>query len=35
MTDAAAAEEKTLIQFFGDDYEVFRQRTPTRIPFVP
>nr|POE59370.1 protein-s-isoprenylcysteine o-methyltransferase [Quercus suber] len=28
------AEEKTLIQFFGEDYQVFRQRTPTGIPFV-
>ncbi|TKA29792.1 hypothetical protein B0A50_03156 [Salinomyces thailandicus] len=28
------AEEKTLMAFFGKDYEDFRKRTPTGIPFI-
>ncbi|KAF9226568.1 ICMT-domain-containing protein [Gyrodon lividus] len=29
------AEEKALVQFFGNDYEAYRRRVGTRIPFVP
>lgn len=29
-----AAEEKSLVRFFGKDYEAFRERTRTGIPFV-
>ncbi|KAK3068423.1 farnesyl cysteine-carboxyl methyltransferase [Teratosphaeriaceae sp. CCFEE 6253] len=29
------AEERTLVQFFGDDYRAYRKRVGTRIPFVP
>jgi len=29
------AEEKALVQFFGNDYEVYRRRVGTRIPFIP
>lgn len=29
-----AAEERLLVIFFGEDYENFRRRTPTGIPFV-
>ncbi|KAF8845841.1 ICMT-domain-containing protein [Paxillus ammoniavirescens] len=29
------AEEKALVQFFGDDYEAYRRRVGTRIPFIP
>lgn len=28
------AEEKQLVSFFGQDYENFRKRTPTGIPFI-
>lgn len=28
------AEEKTLVEFFGTDYEAYRRRTRTGIPFV-
>jgi len=28
-------EEKTLVQFFGNDYEVYRRRVGTWIPFIP
>ncbi|KAI6812372.1 farnesyl cysteine-carboxyl methyltransferase [Hortaea werneckii] len=28
------AEESTLVKFFGEDYENFRKRTPTGIPFI-
>ena len=28
------AEERTLVDFFGKDYEAFRQRTGTGIPFI-
>ena len=28
------AEEMTLVDFFGSDYEEYRKRTPTGIPFV-
>ncbi|KAI7154565.1 prenyl cysteine carboxyl methyltransferase-like protein Ste14 [Hortaea werneckii] len=28
------AEESTLVKFFGEDYEKFRKRTPTGIPFI-
>jgi len=28
-------EEQALVIFFGDDYKAFRQRVPTRIPFIP
>jgi len=30
-----AAEERTLVEFFGDDYREYRKRVGTRIPFVP
>ena len=29
-----SAEESTLVKFFGEDYENFRKRTPTGIPFI-
>ncbi|KAF9247313.1 Isoprenylcysteine carboxyl methyltransferase family-domain-containing protein [Melanogaster broomeanus] len=29
------AEEKALVQFFGNEYEVYRRRVGTRIPFIP
>lgn len=29
------AEEKALIQFFGDEYRTYRGRVGTKIPFVP
>ncbi|KAK1086183.1 farnesyl cysteine-carboxyl methyltransferase [Friedmanniomyces endolithicus] len=29
------AEERTLVEFFGDDYREYRKRVGTRIPFVP
>ncbi|KAK5135518.1 hypothetical protein LTR08_005153 [Meristemomyces frigidus] len=28
------AEERKLVEFFGKDYEAFRRRTPTGIPFI-
>ncbi|KAK4546619.1 hypothetical protein LTR36_001836 [Oleoguttula mirabilis] len=28
------AEERTLVEFFGKDYEAFRKRTPTGIPLI-
>ncbi|GAA5992047.1 hypothetical protein JCM10908_000716 [Rhodotorula pacifica] len=28
-------EERYLVQFFGKEYEDYRRRVPTRIPFVP
>ncbi|KNZ81540.1 Protein-S-isoprenylcysteine O-methyltransferase [Termitomyces sp. J132] len=34
-TKYGAAEEKALIEFFGDDYLKYRQRVGTKIPFVP
>lgn len=30
-----AAEEKLLVQFFGEDYRSYRRRVGTKIPFVP
>lgn len=32
--DCPSAEERTLVEFFGKDYEAFRKRTPTGIPFI-
>ncbi|WPH02865.1 Hypothetical protein R9X50_00573300 [Acrodontium crateriforme] len=32
--DRIIAEEKSLVRFFGKDYEAFRERTRTGIPFV-
>ncbi|EGO02186.1 hypothetical protein SERLA73DRAFT_177994 [Serpula lacrymans var. lacrymans S7.3] len=29
------AEEKALVKFFGDEYEKYKRRVPTRIPFIP
>lgn len=29
------AEEKYLINFFGDDYRKYRGRTAVAIPFIP
>jgi protein-S-isoprenylcysteine O-methyltransferase Ste14 len=31
----ATEEEKSLINFFGDDYVQYRRRVKTRIPFIP
>jgi protein-S-isoprenylcysteine O-methyltransferase len=28
-------EEKALVKFFGKDYEDYRRRVGTKIPFVP
>ncbi|KAN0097499.1 Isoprenylcysteine carboxyl methyltransferase (ICMT) family domain containing protein [Tylopilus felleus] len=28
-------EERALVQFFGNDYEVYRRRVRTWIPFIP
>ena len=30
----ATAEERYLVEFFGKDYENYRKRTMTGIPFV-
>ncbi|CAG7848608.1 Protein-S-isoprenylcysteine O-methyltransferase; AltName: Full=Farnesyl cysteine carboxyl methyltransferase; Short=FCMT; AltName: Full=Isoprenylcysteine carboxylmethyltransferase; AltName: Full=Prenylated protein carboxyl methyltransferase; Short=PPMT; AltName: Full=Prenylcysteine carboxyl methyltransferase; Short=pcCMT [Serendipita indica DSM 11827] len=27
-------EERALVRFFGDDYKTYRERVPTRIPFI-
>ncbi|KAH7929409.1 ICMT-domain-containing protein [Leucogyrophana mollusca] len=29
------AEEKALVKFFGNDYEVYRRRVSTKIPLIP
>ncbi|KAI6047414.1 Isoprenylcysteine carboxyl methyltransferase family-domain-containing protein [Pisolithus marmoratus] len=29
------AEERALVQFFGEDYHTYRRRVGTRIPFIP
>lgn len=29
------AEERALVQFFGNDYESYRRRVATWIPFIP
>ena len=33
--DMKAAEERALVRFFGQDYENYRRRVRTWIPFVP
>lgn len=30
-----SVEEKSLIQFFGQDYIAYRARVGTKIPFIP
>lgn len=36
LTDSVtAAEERYLVKFFGQQYEDYRRRVPSRIPFVP
>jgi protein-S-isoprenylcysteine O-methyltransferase Ste14 len=32
--DLCTDEERHLVQFFGNEYLKYRERTPTRIPFV-
>ena len=34
FADRITDEETQLIQFFGDDYKKYRQKTPTWIPFI-
>jgi len=34
-TDFGTAEEKALVQFFGQDYENYRKRVGTKVPFIP
>ncbi|KAH9077310.1 protein-s-isoprenylcysteine O-methyltransferase [Lactarius deliciosus] len=29
------AEERALVSFFGDDYDLYRKRVGTKIPFIP
>jgi protein-S-isoprenylcysteine O-methyltransferase len=33
--DRIEYEEKTLVEFFGKEYEDFRKRTPTYVPLIP
>lgn len=33
-TDFGTAEEKALVHFFGQDYEDYRRRVGTKIPFI-
>lgn len=28
-------EERALVKFFGEDYEVYRRKVSTRIPLIP
>lgn len=35
QTDFGIAEERALVQFFGQDYENYRHRVGTKIPFIP
>lgn len=32
--DFGTAEEKALVHFFGEDYENYRRRVGTKIPFI-
>lgn len=29
-----AAEERSLVEFFGEDYDAYRKSTKTGIPFI-
>jgi len=35
MISIIAAEERALVNFFGQDYVEYRRRVGTKIPFIP